>query len=355
MLRNLYCTGQIQSTGNSSIIDRGFCYSTTESYPTIENSNRWSVPGSGTYFYSTITGLTQATYYYINSYAINEIGIDYSDPEDTMYVRTLGISVYPTITCNITYNGLNIDLFEMGTTNAFVVSGVINKNDEDESNFSNGYLNQISSPKANNPIKTWTGYVSTYSTNNPPINVNFVPTSSDIESWTMTQTAYYNIVGPESYQINGTDNVSSVFPILWILKDSFQSLETYYNPVSQTFDYFYYQCSSNPNPTKPKNGKIIINKEDFTFQMSVESSSNSYFHLACPVGYGNFTFNVNGGLYIANPNYSNYLVGTGYYGNQFGIINQWMYNNNLGWPYKILKYHFTSYSPTPVTIGVRFL
>jgi hypothetical protein len=355
-LKTLACSGQIANTGNLPILDRGFVFSTTNSYPTINDvdSTRWSVTGTSLIFTSVITGLTQATYYWVNSYATNSLGTDHSDVGTTIYVQTDGISVYPTITVNITCNGIATKYYEIGTISSLVVTGKTDKNDEDESNFVDGYLNQTSSPKATNPIKTWSGYVPTYTTQNPPINVNFQPTSEDTESWLMKQEAYYNIVGPESYQISATTAVDAVFPIIWVLKSSFQSSTGYYNPVNLTTDYFYYNCSSAPNPTKPTNGKLIAPKGDYVFKMWLGGASLSYLHLGYPAFYGNVTFNINGGPYAVNPVINPYTVSTGPYGNQFGIVSQWTYNNNIGYPYRVLKYQFTSYPQIPVDFGIHF-
>lgn len=61
--------------GNSSITQRGVCWSTQEN-PTILNSN--SIIGSGEgYYYKILTGLTPNTTYYIRPFATNGIGTSY--------------------------------------------------------------------------------------------------------------------------------------------------------------------------------------------------------------------------------------------------------------------------------------
>ncbi len=69
--------------GNSSITQRGVCWSTQEN-PTISNSN--SIIGSGEgYYYKIITGLTPNTTYYIRPFATNGIGTSYGE---TIIVNT---------------------------------------------------------------------------------------------------------------------------------------------------------------------------------------------------------------------------------------------------------------------------
>ena len=95
--------GFINNDGNKPITERGVCWSTTPN-PTILNNK--TVDGSGIgAFTSTITGLSQATKYYIKAYATNIEGTVYGNElifttlslyADGFYI-TGGASAYPTI------------------------------------------------------------------------------------------------------------------------------------------------------------------------------------------------------------------------------------------------------------------
>lgn len=71
----------INKANGAEITERGFCYSTTESSPTIENSDmiRDTNVGIGEYTL-IIEGLSDSTVYYICPYAINSVGINYGEP-----------------------------------------------------------------------------------------------------------------------------------------------------------------------------------------------------------------------------------------------------------------------------------
>ena len=343
--RYINCVGRITNTGALGIIDKGFCYSKTEPHPDITNSLRWSEPSAtlpdGT-FASTLSGLTESTYYWINSYAINSMGIDYSDPDQTIYIKTGGVTILPTITVNITKNGLDKNIFEIGTSSNLVVSGEITKNDE--TTFNGGGITQSSSPPpSTNPILTWTGYQATYTTVNPVI---YAPTTNQ-DSWNFKEKAY-EYCGSPQYTIEANDSVEAVFPFLWVLKNSVVTAG-YFSPISTTTDYFYYQASSTPAPA-PKNGKLIETKGDKTFMMTPSSSSYKYLYLGYPAFYGNIQYSLNGTLWAQNPNLTTTNVGTGSYGYQFGIVNPWPW-----YSYKILTYAFTSYSSIPIPFYIRFV
>ncbi len=68
--------GNLTSTGNAAITERGICYSTTNP-PTTANT-RIVDGGTGLgSFTSNLTGLTSNTVYYVRSYAINSVGAGY--------------------------------------------------------------------------------------------------------------------------------------------------------------------------------------------------------------------------------------------------------------------------------------
>ena len=71
--------GNVSADGGAAVTNRGFCYSSTNSTPTLANSTV-SV-GSGTGAFSTsITGLTANTLYYVTAFATNSVGTSYSTP-----------------------------------------------------------------------------------------------------------------------------------------------------------------------------------------------------------------------------------------------------------------------------------
>ena len=67
--------GIITSDGNSTVIVRGVCWSTSE-YPTTSNSKTTDGSGTGS-FTSLLSGLTENTNYYIRAYATNSVGTTY--------------------------------------------------------------------------------------------------------------------------------------------------------------------------------------------------------------------------------------------------------------------------------------
>ena len=78
---SLKVSSAISSNGGLEITEKGFCYSTTE-IPTIDDSK---IVVTGDDFETTITDLSRNTTYYIRAYAVNSIGISYSNCK---YVKT---------------------------------------------------------------------------------------------------------------------------------------------------------------------------------------------------------------------------------------------------------------------------
>ncbi len=68
--------GVISSDGGSSIIARGICWSSTDTYPTIADNKTSNGVGIGS-FTSNISGLTANTTYYVRAYATTNKGTDY--------------------------------------------------------------------------------------------------------------------------------------------------------------------------------------------------------------------------------------------------------------------------------------
>jgi uncharacterized protein (TIGR02145 family) len=69
------CGGNITSTGNSGIIERGVCWNTSGN-PTIADNKTTDGTGSGS-FTSNITGLAPNTTYFVKAYATNSVGTAY--------------------------------------------------------------------------------------------------------------------------------------------------------------------------------------------------------------------------------------------------------------------------------------
>ena len=324
-MKSIYCKGQIISDGALGITEKGFCYSDIEFYPILSNSNKLIIdnPIDIYGFYTgTITGLTQSHKYYINAYAINSSGVSYSDNSRTIQITTTGIGTFPTITAYITSGGIFLPYYEMGTSTNLIVSGETIKNDETIFNY--GELKQTSSPPppGGNTIFTWNGYQSTYSTY-PNITVNFSPKSIEPQSWFMIQDVNYYVGSPQ-YVITSSSRIDSVFPYLWVLKDSIP-LSSYFNVTGNPQSYFYKDASMTPNITSPANGKLVESKGDKTFLITPSSASTKYLILGYPAFYGNIQYSISGGPWGTPSNISTQIVNTGWLGYQYGIVNSWNY------------------------------
>ncbi len=73
------CNGNIVSDGNSAITAKGFCYSSTNSAPTI-NDGVLSCGTGSTAYSGTVTGLNSNTTYNIRAFATNAAGTAYGNP-----------------------------------------------------------------------------------------------------------------------------------------------------------------------------------------------------------------------------------------------------------------------------------
>lgn len=82
-------SSSIVNNGNATISDCGFCYSTSAN-PTVEDVRiSYGVPSSSE-FAKSITGLKENTTYHVRAYAVNELGIAYSqDKQFTTVAITL--------------------------------------------------------------------------------------------------------------------------------------------------------------------------------------------------------------------------------------------------------------------------
>lgn len=71
-------SGTITDNGGYPITERGFCYSTTSTEPTVSGEKVLCGQGNGT-FNTSISGLTPSTTYHFRAYAKNDIEVGYGD------------------------------------------------------------------------------------------------------------------------------------------------------------------------------------------------------------------------------------------------------------------------------------
>lgn len=97
---------KVSSTGNGTLIDAGFVYSTTH-YPTT--SDKKLSCGKTTTLSSKATGLTPETTYYVRAYATNEKGTSYSSEKEFKTAKT-AINPYTTLTIETSYGSTTLDM-----------------------------------------------------------------------------------------------------------------------------------------------------------------------------------------------------------------------------------------------------
>ncbi len=71
--------GDVTSEGNSSVTEKGICWSTSTAPTTADSTSASSSSGSGAFTDATMTGLTENTTYYVRAYAINSDGTAYGN------------------------------------------------------------------------------------------------------------------------------------------------------------------------------------------------------------------------------------------------------------------------------------
>ncbi len=113
--------GEVTNDGKSAVTARGLCWS-MEPTPTIENDTTLDGTGVGA-FTSNITGLIGGITYYVRAYAINEIGITYTDEKQFTTLAGLAVvtsdsikdvtKVSATVYGNVAYTG-GADVTEKG-------------------------------------------------------------------------------------------------------------------------------------------------------------------------------------------------------------------------------------------------
>ena len=102
------CGGNVTNAGNSTVIERGICWGTSD-HPTIDG-NHQAASSTGTGAFSlTISGLNTNTVYCARAYAINNVGIAYGN---TVYLLTS----QPSNTGGFDENGASNSLFSVSDT-----------------------------------------------------------------------------------------------------------------------------------------------------------------------------------------------------------------------------------------------
>ncbi len=99
-------TATVTSTGNGTLSDAGFVYSTNH-YPTVTD-HKLSC-GKVTSLSSKATGLTPETTYYVRAYAVNEKGTVYSSEREFKTAKT-EINPYTTLTIETSYGSTTLDM-----------------------------------------------------------------------------------------------------------------------------------------------------------------------------------------------------------------------------------------------------
>jgi hypothetical protein len=353
MTKDLNCVANLQSGGGLTISDKGFCLSTTDPFPTMSSDIVWSVPGAITPpsdFSDNVSGLTEITWYYVRAYAINSIGVAYSN---VIQQRTGGLVNYPTITCYITDNfGIPRRVYEMGTSTNITVSGETVKNDETIFNGGKVDENWIT----NQTILTWpppSTYLATYT-----INRTFSPIGNiqNQKSWTMTDTATAYCGSPQ-YNITGTDTIEAVFPFIWSIRSTTIGLPTSFFTANSCVsppptNYFYEEASNFQLNQILVSGKSIIKKpaigQVITLTMwphKVQNVDLKYLVFGYPSSYGTgIQFSLDNVLW-GHPIITTQTVGSGNI-----VANCWAPTGG----YNTFLYTFPDLTSTPINFYFKF-
>ncbi len=97
----------ISDTGGSNIIEKGFCWSTTEQNPGKRESSM-KIQSENLSIEGEIKNLSVNTTYYIRAYAINAVGISYSSPITVKTIDTDKLLIGETKVTDITANGATL-------------------------------------------------------------------------------------------------------------------------------------------------------------------------------------------------------------------------------------------------------
>ena len=114
------CGGDVTYAGNSTIIERGVCWSTTHNPTTADlqaEANTYTIdPEGGGHFTAVLTGLTPNTTYYVRSYATNSMGINYGNEVSFTTIATIEGDAQPCPNNEIVtdYDGNNYNTVKIG-------------------------------------------------------------------------------------------------------------------------------------------------------------------------------------------------------------------------------------------------
>ena len=162
------CSGTVISDGNSAILAKGICWSTSPE-PTLNNNYTDEGDGSGA-FISSLTNLTDGVKYYVRAYATNEKGTSYGEEKSfttveitlpivtTKEVTNIGTS---TATCggNVTSEGNGI-IISRGVCWSTSPNPTINDNKTTDGSGTGSYTSNLTNLSDNT-----TYYVRAYVTN----------------------------------------------------------------------------------------------------------------------------------------------------------------------------------------------
>lgn len=104
------CLVNISGNGGKEIIEKGICYSETNSLPSIKDIKLVSSSSLNS-FSVDITSLKENTYYYVRSYAVNSIGIVYSEVNN---FKTLSSTPPPVPSTISDYDGNVYNVIKIG-------------------------------------------------------------------------------------------------------------------------------------------------------------------------------------------------------------------------------------------------
>ena len=99
----------IYSTNNGNITRKGFCWSTTNSEPTVEDSHQ-DITTEGYTLTHELKGLSSGTIYYVRAYAENEAGLTYNGTYEFQTTATKKPELSDPNVDNITVNGATVSV-----------------------------------------------------------------------------------------------------------------------------------------------------------------------------------------------------------------------------------------------------
>ncbi len=280
------CIANITSDGGSSISTRGFCWNTSGS-PTTSDETVNNGSGTGR-FTSVISGLSANTLYYVRSFATNEIGTVYGDElflktyNDT--ITDIDGNVYHTITIGTQtwlVENLKTTHYRNGDSIPNIIDNIAWKNLT-----TGGYCNYDNNK---NKASTFGRLYNWYSTSDPR---NIAP-----EGWHIPTDAEWivliNYLVNNGYGIEGT---------AWIEEKSMAT--TSYWGFSQYPGSIGYEVKKNnksgfsavPGGFRNVDGTFWNNSNEGFWWLSINGSSNNWFKTLCSVPIHRYWLEINKNL-----------------------------------------------------------